>query len=351
MAEVSIIVPIYNVERYLDKCINSLLIQSLADIEIILVDDGSTDNSGKICDEYALQDSRIKVIHQENMGLSGARNTGIGAVTSKWFIIVDGDDWLEYNAVELLYSEAVRTNSDICISSFFSNYQNKEVKDSFFTVSEFTFETGQMLELQKNCLCYTPLGNKQSSTNMGVTWARIYKKSFIDENQLRFKVGLKRMQDAIFHLRALEYAKKVRFFDTPTYHYRIWNESASKKYSKDFDVTAREIMDEIRYFMSEFNKTQVFLTTYNTKCVKLLLDIIKLKYVPKANKDTLFIKLKDINKLLKKDEYKIAIKYADSDMMTKNQAMGLKLIRYHMVFIVYLLYKFKSYYSGKRGIL
>ena len=100
--KVSIIVPIYNVEQYLRRCIDSLLAQTYTNIEIVLVDDGSPDNCGDICDEYAQTDTRIKVIHKKNCGLSAARNSGIEAVSGEWVTFIDSDDWLETDAIECL---------------------------------------------------------------------------------------------------------------------------------------------------------------------------------------------------------------------------------------------------------
>ena len=105
MAEVSIIVPVYQVEKYIRQCIDSILAQTFTDFELILVDDGSKDNSGKICDEYAEKDKRIRVIHKENDGLSGARNKGLDNASGNYFMFVDGDDYISPNMAECLYKK------------------------------------------------------------------------------------------------------------------------------------------------------------------------------------------------------------------------------------------------------
>ena len=99
---ISIIVPVYNVEKYLDKCVQSLLNQTYKNIEIILVDDGSPDNSGIMCDEYAAKDSRVKVVHKQNGGLVSARNAGFDVMTGDWHMYVDSDDWIDLNTCEKL---------------------------------------------------------------------------------------------------------------------------------------------------------------------------------------------------------------------------------------------------------
>lgn len=112
---VSVIAPVYNVEKYIDRCIKSVLGQTLRDIELILVDDGSPDDCGKICDGYAATDSRIKVIHKENGGVSAARNDGLSIATGEYVIFVDSDDWVEPDACEVMYQSAKNNNADIVI--------------------------------------------------------------------------------------------------------------------------------------------------------------------------------------------------------------------------------------------
>lgn len=116
---ISIIVPVYNIDKYISKCIDSLLFQSFKDIEIILVDDGSIDLSGKICDEYALKDNRIKVIHKENDGLSSARNTGLALAKGEYIGFVDGDDWVKDDTFEFLYKTLITHDADISVCGHF----------------------------------------------------------------------------------------------------------------------------------------------------------------------------------------------------------------------------------------
>ena len=112
---ISIIIPVYNVEKYLDKCINSVLMQTYKNIEILLINDGSTDSSGQICESYAKKDSRIKVIHKENGGLSDARNVGIEHSTGSYIMFVDSDDYIDCNMASVLYNLLNSTNSDMAI--------------------------------------------------------------------------------------------------------------------------------------------------------------------------------------------------------------------------------------------
>ncbi|WP_419725268.1 glycosyltransferase family 2 protein [Terrisporobacter petrolearius] len=118
MSKISVIIPVYNVEKFLRRCLNSVINQTMSDLEIILVDDGSNDNSGEICDEYAKNDARIIVIHKENGGVSSARNKGLDIATGEWITFVDSDDYIDTDMYEMLYSNAIEKEVDICACFF-----------------------------------------------------------------------------------------------------------------------------------------------------------------------------------------------------------------------------------------
>src|SRR5690554_2285343 len=125
---ISIIVPVYNVEQYIEKCMVSILSQTYRNIEIILIDDGSTDNSGNLCDTYSAIDPRVKVIHKKNGGISSARNSGLEVAMGEYIGFVDPDDWIETNMYESMYSNIKRNNSEICICNYIidgSDYSRK----------------------------------------------------------------------------------------------------------------------------------------------------------------------------------------------------------------------------------
>lgn len=128
MCEISIIVPVYKVEKYLRKCVDSILAQTFTDFEVILVDDGSPDNSGMICDEYAEKDSRVRVVHKENGGLSSARNAGIEIAKGKYLGFIDSDDYIEDDMYELLYNNILKENADMSICGIYDVYEGKEPK-------------------------------------------------------------------------------------------------------------------------------------------------------------------------------------------------------------------------------
>ena len=122
---VSIIIPIYNSETFLDKCVQSALNQSYKNIEVILVNDGSIDSSGEICDNYAFIDNRVKVIHKNNGGLVSSRKTGLIASTGEYILYIDGDDWIELNLIEYYVKQIIEHNADVVVSSHIVNLEGR----------------------------------------------------------------------------------------------------------------------------------------------------------------------------------------------------------------------------------
>ena len=164
MPVISIIVPVYNVEKYLHRCIDSILAQTFPDFECILIDDGSPDNCPAICDEYAEKDGRIIVIHQKNAGVSAARNTGLDKASGEWIGFVDSDDWLEPNALGKLYNKQRETNADIVTGRYRNIYNNSKKT----AVSKFENKF-------KNNLVDLFMNN-----NIKMLWGKLYRKILFD---------------------------------------------------------------------------------------------------------------------------------------------------------------------------
>lgn len=181
---ISVIVPIYNVEEYLPTCINSILNQTYKNIEILLIDDGSTDKSGEICDEYAKQDNRCIVIHQSNKGISEARNTGLNHVTGNYISFVDGDDYIHPQMLETLYEALQKGDYDFSMVTFKQIW--KYCKEDFPTIA---VQNNNILITKTLTLMaglYTINNMLQwSELNFQVVWNKLYKKEFIKD--LRFK--------------------------------------------------------------------------------------------------------------------------------------------------------------------
>ena len=198
--QVSIIVPVYNVEGYLRRCLNSIQGQTLKEWECICVDDGSPDGCGAMLDEYAAKDSRFVVIHQENGGTSRARNAGLGAARAEYIGFVDPDDWIESGMYEALLVAARRTGADIVQCGYFAEKEDgpcpsKEKEEGFFDVG------------------------KSPQYYSGAPWNNFVKRQLVSENGIRFPPGVRKGQDTDFFMVAYALAKSSFYLNQRLYHY------------------------------------------------------------------------------------------------------------------------------------
>lgn len=208
---ISIVVPVYNVEQYLNDCIVSLLNQTYSKIEVILVDDGSRDQSGVICDSYKIMDNRIKVIHKANGGLSDARNSGMNASAGKYITFVDSDDVVDEHFIEQLYENIIRYGVDISFCDYIS-FKALDIK-----LNE-KISRPNCLELSSHD-CLKQVYTKKRHGFEFVTWGKLYKKSLFDENNIEFPTG-KIHEDIYTTYKLIYYSRKVIFVDFQGYFYR-----------------------------------------------------------------------------------------------------------------------------------
>lgn len=217
MPSLSVVIPTFNVEKYLAKCVESVCRQTLEDMEIIIVDDGSTDSSGRIADELARSDSRIKVIHQDNGGLGPARNAGIDAAAGDYVGFVDSDDWLEPNMFKDLLIEAKKHDADVCAGGF-KTITDGHVKDIHKqSLAGLTLKDSEKIDNYRLDF-YGPRDDSNEEQPLVSACIRIYKRSFLNNGQLRFKNV--RSEDIDFNIRVLRDAQVISFTESASYCYR-----------------------------------------------------------------------------------------------------------------------------------
>lgn len=206
---ISVIIPVYKVEDYLDKCVKSILDQTYSELEIVLVDDGSPDQCPEMCDSWAERDSRIKVIHKQNGGLSDARNAGLDICTGEYIAFVDSDDWIKANMYQIMMETLERENADICACNIISCYPDREVSwgGKVYTVGN----SETMLDLLYSDSLYPVCA-----------WNKLYRKELWDG--FRFPVG-KICEDAFTTYMLLHKAKRIVQITDALYCYRIRSES------------------------------------------------------------------------------------------------------------------------------
>ncbi|MDO5852291.1 MAG: glycosyltransferase [Methanobacteriaceae archaeon] len=216
--KVSIIVPMYGVEQYVEKCIESLLNQTLKEIEIILVDDGSPDRSGEIAEEYAKKDRRIKVVHQRNAGLGPARNSGVKVATGEYIGFVDSDDWANCEMFVRLYEAAVKNSADIVVSGHCDVTNGVITKTKKHPLAGQTIDSSRhIMEIRKNLYGHKLNDDVVEAFPMSV-WIAIYRREMFIKHNLEFKEILS--EDIIYNLSAYKYAKIITFTGDTDYCYR-----------------------------------------------------------------------------------------------------------------------------------
>lgn len=240
----SIIVPIYKVEKYLPQCIESVLKQDFSDFELILVDDGSPDNSGTICDEYAAKDNRIKVIHKINGGLSDARNAGISIARGNYIWFLDSDDYMA-NSVMFSIAEIIINDHEI---DMITCAHIDEVSDGKTELELLPYSTS-LKSINRNEFL---LKLYKSNGAYWDAWKNIFKRSIIDANNLRFTKGLIGAEDCSFFIHFVQHGKKFSFCNIPIVNYRINREGSITNI-----MSKAAIMGQLIVFKENYSSNEI----------------------------------------------------------------------------------------------
>lgn len=245
---VSIIVPIYNIEPFVEECIQSIINQSYKNIEIILVNDGSTDKSGNICDKYNHIDSRIKTIHKTNGGLINARKTGLKQATGDYILYIDGDDWVEPNLVQYYIESVTKYNADVIISAHMENLSGRiEILPN--TISPGFYNKEDLISKVYPKMLYN--GKFSQFGIFSYVWGKMYRKEILIQNQLNVDENIFIGEDAACLYPTLLDANSLVILDQPFYHYRQRVDSLIKTQKKN---EINKIITFYNYLKEIFNK-------------------------------------------------------------------------------------------------
>ena len=255
---ISVIVPIYNVENFLEKCVDSIVKQTYENIEIILIDDGSPDRCGVICDDYSKKDERIKVIHKKNGGLSDARNCGINVAKGEYVLCIDSDDWIEKNMIEVLYNNVVKYDADISICEFVEEDINGKILKKKKENSEIkcfnTIDALKELIIQENI------------TNHA--WNKLYRKELF--KNIEYPKG-QLMEDISTTYKLFEKSNKIIYQNITLYHYIQRSTSILGNITlKRIDDQEKAIFSRNNYLLSEYSELTDIINIDNLKNVKTL---------------------------------------------------------------------------------
>ncbi|ELX9624088.1 glycosyltransferase [Klebsiella variicola] len=294
MIDISIVVPIYNTpEIYLEKCILAMLNQTKENIEIILVNDGSTNDALSVCYKYSEIDKRIIVIDQHNQGVSVARNSGIDIAQGEWIAFIDPDDWIDERYLESLW-KARNKKTEIVIGNCYINEYKKEYKNDFLPFDKEIVISDKNI-LMSQLVSKTLGGYFPKHMAVGVPWGKIFNRKFLNEHNIKFIPGMVRMQDNVFCLYALYFAKEIVFTPERYYHYRKENDSVSFKFNKKIvDHFEKYFIETERFINNNMQSDEKYLLALNVKRVTSFNSYFKYFLFHQDNK----MNRKDINNMI-----------------------------------------------------
>ena len=313
---ISIIIPVYNVEKYLKECVDSCINQTYKNLEIILVNDGSTDSSGVLCDDLEKKDNRIKVIHKQNGGLSSARNAGLDVATGNYICFLDSDDWMNVRAIEESLLLSIKYNADIvfwsCIKEFENRSEHYKVCPTTKPIEVFENHQLEMIKRRAVGLINKELSNPTKTDSFISAWGKLYRASLIKENDIQFlptqEVG---SEDVPFNVATFHHANRIVFLNKHYNHYRMFNDNSLTKNHKNTLFPRFKNLYQVLYkFLDENKLPNHYYEALNNRFALTLLNNCLSISSPKYNV-SLSTKFMDLKVILTDKDFKKAIKALD----------------------------------------
>ena len=322
MPRISIIIPCYNVDKYLEKCLDSLIGQTLQDIEIIPVDDGSPDTSGAICDRYAAADSRVKPIHKKNGGVSAARNDGLAAATGDYVFFCDGDDWMPTDACQLLWEEAEKSGADVIFGDIWRSWDNRDEYMRLFDTPFRTNDRAFIRELIRTNFYYTycpavPTDNPADGC-YGGPWNKIVKRQLLLDANIQFDLRVKGIyDDVLYSAYVLAEAEDVAYIGKPVYNYRQVVNSMTHVFKKNILEINRSIFASWEEFLERYDAEKQWRQAYHANVLRRLDHAVQVYFMTKANPAPTCAKMRELSDLLKSEPYCTAAKDVEMSKLTR----------------------------------
>ena len=343
---VSIIVPIYKVpEEYLRRCIESCIGQTLKNIEIILVDDGSPDNCGEICDNYAAKDPRITVIHKKNGGLVSARNAGFDAVTAEWHMYLDGDDWIDLDTCESVINHVEKYKDiDVVFWKCIQELGDKSIKGKWewpCTEQEHVYQDDECKEVARNVLVY--------KSGIATAYCKLINTSFARKMGIKHDNRLKQgMEGTEYSLRAFYNAKKILYVNAYWNHYLFNPNSISKRGSEQNAKCITDCIKVMEEDIHNYPEKNSFTKALYQRTVYAIIATALSTYFHVSLKENIFTKTRKFaNYLNSYFFYKEAIYKCSLSGMDKQRKVVVWMLRCKCYFFLQIVSSLKAYYLKK----
>lgn len=307
--KVSFIVPVYNVEKYLPKCLESILSQTHRNIEVIMIDDASPDKCAEITERYMKNDERIKLIRQENTGLSGARNTGLKHVTGDWIIFVDSDDWIDSDTCENALAAARDNDVQAVLWGYVREYADRSLEKHIFSGDvHFSGESMRQLHRRFVGLFGSELSAPEDADSVVTAWGKMYKADLILNSDVRFteRKLIGSTEDALFNMALFGLVKNAVYIDKCMYHYRKDNDvSLTRKYNDNLYRGWQHLYDLMGNYIASNSLGKDFETALLNR---IAFGAIGLGLNETTNPDGVFKQIRNLKKFLSAERYRKAYK-------------------------------------------
>lgn len=341
---ISVIVPVYKIEeQVLRKCIESLLNQTNENYEIILVDDGSPDNCGKVCDEYRAKSNKISVIHQKNQGVSVARNTGMDAARGGHIAFVDPDDWIEKDTIQSVI-DAIHhgaKDADIIMYAYCCEYQDKSQPERLGVATGFC--EGTLLAQCQAAPFYRLISKgKTNSYSLAAIWNKVYKRDFILRNSLRYLPEARKGQDRIFNTEALSCTDKLYYLDQILYHYRCNKGSVTNRYNEKIVELTKIEINEMQGTIARHHLAAEITSKMNCRICTRLYSCMRLYFFNKKNPLSSKERMEEFRNTVAAEPFASAIKNADGKYFSASERLFVFLLRNKMFLLCQCLVRVRT---------
>ncbi len=326
---ISIVIPVYNAARIIEKCVKSLISQTFNDLEILLVNNGSTDNSLDVCQKLVEKDSRIKIINIAEKGVSVARNKGLEAASGKYISFVDADDWIDSNVCELFANLNAEHDYELFCYSAQYHKKKKTTISYLFNKDIELLSQNQKEELQIKVFApQAPIFSYKMNTRFaGSAWGKFYKREILLKNNLRFSTETIISEDVLFNTLSLDYFHRIGYTKQCFYHYEQSEYSAQNRYRPNSDKYFIFIIEKIQEWLRNTAKDQRFVDAANCLFVHYLFGILKEDLFHRDNKISLKKRYAGIKKLLCQEKYSDLLKMTDDNYFSLSESLLIFLMR------------------------
>lgn len=338
---ISVIVPMYNSEKYIEHCIESIEKQTYTNIEILIIDDGSKDNSAQIAEQIAQKYKNIKVIHKKNGGVSSARNLGIEMSNGKYITFVDSDDWIEKEAIEGLYNDLKNNNADIVRGNYYIEYKNRGcIKSKEQPLKNITIEKNSN---ERNVLELDIINGKV----LAYVWLLLIKKEVIVDNKIEFKENIGYMEDTIFYIELLNTDSTIFISDRIIYHYYENLESITKsqnnieKKINNIIIVNKTITDILKIKNNDLKKSLL-----DTNNCNMIINLIFVLYFSIGYE----VSFKTLLKVLENDYFSKMLDNCDKKYMSMHFRIESKLIKRKNIKLLYKYFKIRLFFRNLKKI-